>query len=373
MKKTLIKIIIFLSLLLLVQLSFAQDQNRQKASIIMQDRTLSKILEEIKEKYNVNFSFNNNELQPGRKVSLVVNNENLKQVLDKLCIAANLTWQKVGKHIILKSAPAGPRQSPAISISTIRGQVIDRDSKVPISGALIELIDETVLRTVSSELNGDFSIRKQLVGRYTIRVSQQGFLQAQLPGVLLTAGKDIVLTIELTESSRTVKEVLITRSRDNQKAGNELVGVSARAFSVEETSRYAASLSDPARMALSFAGVSNNNDLNNDIVIRGNSPKGLQWRLEGIEINNPNHFGEEGSSGGGVSMISANMLDRSDFLTGAFPEGFTAPGLAGVVEGRAPGTGFTGVGIGGVVTGAVGGGGLSLVGSVGFSSGGVSS
>jgi hypothetical protein len=41
--------------------------------------------------------------------------------------------------------------------------------------------------------------------------------------------------------------------------------------------------------------------------------------MEGVEIPNPNHFAQEGSSGGGVSALSANVLGNSDFLTGAFP------------------------------------------------------
>ncbi|MEL6358302.1 MAG: TonB-dependent receptor, partial [Bacteroidota bacterium] len=55
------------------------------------------------------------------------------------------------------------------------------------------------------------------------------------------------------------------------------------------------------------------------IIIRGNSPRGLLWRMEGIEIPNPNHFSEEGASGGGISALSVNVLANSDFFTGAFP------------------------------------------------------
>ncbi len=95
--------------------------------------------------------------------------------------------------------------------------------------------------------------------------------------------------------------------------------LSARTISVEETKRYAASVNDPARAAMSYAGVATTDDGGNQIVVRGNSPKGILWRLEGIEVPNPNHFGEEGASGGGINILSVNMLDNSDFFTGAFP------------------------------------------------------
>ena len=66
--------------------------------------------------------------------------------------------------------------------------------------------------------------------------------------------------------------------------------------------------------------------------MRGNSPRGLLWRMEGIEIPNPNHFaGSEGSTGGGVSILSANTLTNTDFYSGAFPAEF-GDALSGVFD-----------------------------------------
>ncbi|MEA3446159.1 MAG: TonB-dependent receptor, partial [Bacteroidota bacterium] len=100
---------------------------------------------------------------------------------------------------------------------------------------------------------------------------------------------------------------------------NKMATVSARSFTVEETERYAGSLGDPSRMVSNYAGVAMTNDSRNDIIIRGNSPSGLLWRLDGIEIPNPNHFGAFGTTGGPVSMLNNNLLTNSDFFTSAFP------------------------------------------------------
>ncbi|HWB94000.1 MAG TPA: TonB-dependent receptor, partial [Puia sp.] len=88
---------------------------------------------------------------------------------------------------------------------------------------------------------------------------------------------------------------------------------------------------DPLRMATSFAGVFAPFDGNNNVVIRGNSPTGLLWRMEGVEIPNPNHFSSPASSGGGISILSAQLLANSDFLTGAFPAQF-GDALSGVFD-----------------------------------------
>lgn len=202
---------------------------------------------------------------------------------------------------------------------TVRGRVIDVESQSPLPGANIIVTTTKPAQGTSSDYDGKFRLEEIPVGRHTIVVSFIGYDDFVLKEVLIGSAKEIVLTIPMTETFTTMGEVVLTDQKDNRATQNENITLSARSFSVEETKRYAASINDPARMALSYAGVSSTGDFNNEIVIRGNTPSGLLWRLEGIEIPNPNHFGEEGGSGGGVSILSANMLSNSDFLTGAFP------------------------------------------------------
>ncbi len=95
--------------------------------------------------------------------------------------------------------------------------------------------------------------------------------------------------------------------------------ISARTFSLEEVTRYSGGRNDASRLVSNFAGVSTSNDSRNDIVVRGNSPSGILWRLEGVPIPNPNHFSTLGTTGGPVSALNTNLLKNSDFLTSAFP------------------------------------------------------
>ena len=202
---------------------------------------------------------------------------------------------------------------------TIRGKIIDQESQVPIFGATIIILGTDPIQGASSGVDGSFEIKEVPVGRHSLKISSIGYEEAVIPELLVGSGKEVVLTIRLQEVFTQLNEVVVNSDPEKAQPINEMATVSARSFSVEETQRYAASLNDPGRMVLSFAGVSSNNDASNEIVVRGNSPRGVQWRIEGIEVPNPNHFGEEGSAGGGVSMMSANMMDASDFYTGAFP------------------------------------------------------
>jgi hypothetical protein len=211
---------------------------------------------------------------------------------------------------------------------TVRGRVIDQDGKFPLIGVNIQIQgSHPVIGTVTDE-NGLFHLLKVPVGRITVICSYLGYESKTISNLIIETGKETVLTVELAESVVKVSEVVISGPHKKGEALNEMALLSARSFSVEETKRYAGSMSDPSRMVSAYAGVSSNPEGNNDIVVRGNSPKGILWRLEGVEIPNPNHFSDESTTGGPINVLNSNMLANSDFYTGAF-----APEYGNVLSG----------------------------------------
>ena len=214
----------------------------------------------------------------------------------------------------------------------IRGQVLDKDSKYPIEGANVAVLGgDSIIGDITNK-DGYFKLSVPL-GRVSIRVSYVGYKNAELNEVMVVAGKENNLNIELEEKLTEIKEVVISGKKEEGQgeAQNEFATVSARSFDVEETSRFSGSRDDPARMASNFAGVGAANDARNDIIVRGNSPLGLLWRFEGMDIPNPNHFGGFGSTGGPVSMLNNNTLSRGDFFTSAFPAEY-GDALSGVFD-----------------------------------------
>jgi len=204
-------------------------------------------------------------------------------------------------------------------IQNIRGTVIDKVTQIPLPGASVVLLGTNPIIGTTTNSDGEFKLENIAVGRYNIQISFIGFHSINLKNILLTTGRELVLNIELEEQAFVTEEVVVKARERKDEVINEMATVSARSFSVEETERYAGSLGDPSRMASNFAGVSMINDSRNDIVIRGNSPSGLLWRIDGMEIPNPNHFGASGTTGGPVSIINNNLLINSDFFTSAFP------------------------------------------------------
>jgi len=202
---------------------------------------------------------------------------------------------------------------------TLRGKITDKITLQPLIGVSVHLMPGNSISFTDSL--GRFYFRKIPVGRYRISYSFLGYAKGQVSDIELKSGKEINLTIDLEETPQFLKEVFVTSERAKDRAKNEMAIVSTRQFSVTEANRYAGGFQDPARMSLNFAGVTNaGSDQNNEIIIRGNSPKGLLWRMEGIEIPNPNHFGDgQGSTSGIISMINSTSLANSDFMSGAFP------------------------------------------------------
>ncbi|MCD4680131.1 MAG: carboxypeptidase-like regulatory domain-containing protein, partial [Bacteroidales bacterium] len=214
---------------------------------------------------------------------------------------------------------------------TIRGKVIDKNTRVCLIGANVVLLDSDPLRGSTTDIDGKFKIENVPIGRVGIKVSYLGYSDVILNNLDLASAKELIFNIELEEKIYVGKEAVISGSRDKSAPINRMTTVSTRGFTVEETKRYAGSRNDVARMAANYAGVRGVSDDRNDIIIRGNSPTGLLWRLEGVDIPNPNHYGALGTTGGPVSILNNNLLDNSDFMTAAFPAEY-GNALSGVFD-----------------------------------------
>ena len=214
---------------------------------------------------------------------------------------------------------------------TIRGQVVDAETRFPLEvvTVMIELSDGKVIGDNTDE-QGRYRLEGVPVGRQAIIFRRTGYQEALRDNVEVTSAKEVILNVDLQESAMEMEEVVIGASRTGEVT-NEMATVSAREFSVTETNLYAGSRGEPARMASNYAGVQGADDSRNDIVIRGNSPAGVLYRLDGVNIPNPNHFAIPGTGGGPVTILNNKFLSNSDFFTGAFPAQY-GNGLAGVFD-----------------------------------------
>ncbi len=240
------------------------------------------------------------------------------------------SMKTVALALLFLSAIAGQANSQTIT-QTVRGTVADKQTQITLPGAtVIVKYGQQEVGTITDE-DGNFKFSNIPIGRITLRVSYVGYQESVTQSLSLLSGKELVLNVGLEEKVTQVEGVIVKASASKTNTINKMSSVSARTFTVEETERYAGSRNDVARMASNYAGVSGVNDARNDIIIRGNSPTSLLWRLEGVDIPNPNHYAAFGTTGGPVSMLNNTMLANSDFMTSAFPAEY-GNAIAGVFD-----------------------------------------
>jgi len=201
---------------------------------------------------------------------------------------------------------------------SVKGRVFDNLTEAPLPLANIIVMDTNPLIGTATDIDGNFILEKVSVGRHNIKVTMMGYESYVVNELLISAGQQLILNIPMQQSVMAMEEIVVRIKKDLPL--NTMTTLSSRQFTVEETQRYAGGLDDPARLASSFAGVATPSVVSNGISVRGNSPDGLLWRIEGVEAPNPCHFADLTVVGGGLlTALSSQMMENSDFFTGAFP------------------------------------------------------
>lgn len=224
-----------------------------------------------------------------------------------------IKWSLLALSIILSKLSYAQQLT-----QTIRGTVTDADSKLPLIGVIVKVIGSDPLVGSTTDIEGNFRLEQVKVGRVSVQFSFLGYQTANIPNVVVNSAKEGVLNFEMQELAVKIDEVTVTSIKNKGEATNDMSLIGVRSISTEETNRYAGGFNDPSRITSNFAGVTSTQDGGNDIIVRGNSPKYVQWRLEGTQITNPNHFASQNAAGGAISTLNNNLLATSDFYTGAF-------------------------------------------------------
>ncbi len=327
-KREAIKLSIFILFSVYSTIIKAQEQ---AINISMSDVKLSEILIELKIQSGKSILFNNTNVDQYQNQSIKIENATTEQVLNKILAGKNLQYKIVDEVIIIKPIEKQkPNDDSDKLTQTIKGKVVDKESQISLPGANVIVLSTSPVLGSVTDADGYYKIEKVPIGRYNIQISYVGYNPVMIPEIIVSSGKEVTINVDLKESITSIDELVVRVKKDIPL--NSMASISARSFTVEETRRYAGGMDDPARMVSSFAGVTMGFFGDNAIIIRGNSPKGVLWKLEGVEIPSPNHFAGVNSLGGGVvTVFSSQLMANSDFYTGAFPAEFSNA-LAGVFD-----------------------------------------
>ncbi len=213
---------------------------------------------------------------------------------------------------------------------TINGKILEEGTGQPVPFANVIVLNIEPLMGVTTDSIGNFKIKNVPIGRHTLQVSYVSYQTRQIE-VVLTSLNAAQVEIRLKDDGFDLEGVVITAQEEHGTPKNVMVLTGGRTLNMEEARRYAGGFDDPARLASSFAGVGGSLG-NNGVIVRGNAPKGMLWRMEGVEIPNPNHFADIiAFGGGGLTALSSHLLANSDFLLSAFPAEY-GNALSGVFD-----------------------------------------
>lgn len=218
----------------------------------------------------------------------------------------------------------------SMQAETLRGTVKDAITGEPLIGATVKIVELENVAAIA-DIDGKYQINLSKGGRYTIEANYVGYEPSVTKEILISGAKEVVLDITLRENSTELKEVVV-RPRVNKEATvNPTVLTGGVMLSMEEASRFAGGYNDPARLVMSFAGVSGEAD-GSGLSIHGNAPERMQYRIEGVEVFTPNHFNDLWNAGYGlVSALNSNVIGNSDFFTSTFNANYNNA-LSGVFD-----------------------------------------
>lgn len=310
-------VLIMLILSLFCSIGFSQSDITDKMISVPEfTGNVKALLDIVAKQENVVFAYSDN-VTLTFTITTKIGKVPFKQFLNDIFKNQKIQYKSNGNKIILyptkenENKPAGLKQ-------TVRGTVYDNDTKLPLIGATVVISGSDPLIGTTTDVDGCFRLENIPVGRIDIKISYMGYAEVSAPNIEVISGKEVVLRFEMHEQVLKLNEVTITTDRKRGEATNDLSLLSSRSISVEETKRYTGGMDDPARTVTSYAGVMPTPNGGSDIIVRGNSPKYMQWQLDGVVIASPYHMDDQNASVGTLTALNKYLLTTSDFYTGAF-------------------------------------------------------
>ncbi|HTX88474.1 MAG TPA: TonB-dependent receptor [Bacteroidales bacterium] len=197
----------------------------------------------------------------------------------------------------------------------IKGRVFDHKNNEPVPFANI-IIDGKPTQGTTTDLNGKFTLAGIDPGYVRLVVSSVGYKKYTSPDVLVTNAYPVYQDIPLDQLVVTLEAVDIKPATVTRK---EEAPLSLQTLTIQEIEKSPGSNRDISKVIQSLPGVAPTLANRNDVVVRGGGPSENRYFLDGVEIQNINHFATQGASGGPVGIINVDLVRDLELYTSAFP------------------------------------------------------
>ena len=201
----------------------------------------------------------------------------------------------------------------------ISGKIIDQSTQKAISGANISLDGSG--KGAQSDSLGFFKINQVPLKSYNLSISSVGYKKTKLFNLVLNAGNELFVTVELSPENQELNEVIVTQSRKTARVATLESPLSVQRLTTEEIKSNPGGNFDISKVIQALPGVgggAQGGGFRNDIIIRGGGPNENVYYLDGIEIPVLNHFQTQGSSGGPQGMLNVSFIEDVKLSSSAF-------------------------------------------------------
>ena len=174
--------------------SYAQET---RISLNAENKTVQEVLDQIEEKSDFSFFYNNRHVDLNRRVTVSVDNADIFKVLDTVFTGTNVVYSVVDNRIVLSLK----NELPTITQNVVRimGTIVD-ETGTPVIGANVA-VKGTTNGTIT-DMEGRFSLEVELGA--TLEVSYIGYLTQTVK----VNSKDN-LSITLKEDTKALDEVVV--------------------------------------------------------------------------------------------------------------------------------------------------------------------
>lgn len=205
-------------------------------------------------------------------------------------------------------------ENPAPQPGGIRGVVIDSHTEQALPGVNVYILDSGIGTATDAE--GRFILDRLTPGSYHVRFEMMGYEPQTKLNLPVSPDRYLELTIRLQQTVLELQDIVVTP--DFFKKAKDAV-ISDRSVDFTEIISDPGSSMDVQRMMQTLPSVVSGTDQYNEVIVRGGAPGENLFVMDNIEIPNPNHFGDQGSGGGPISMINPLFISEVDFYAGSFP------------------------------------------------------
>lgn len=196
----------------------------------------------------------------------------------------------------------------------IAGTVRSAQTGKPVAGVVVTV--EGVTSSATTDSLGSYALEDIEPGSHNLLFVHERYEPVRRNDVYVagegTKRVDIDLVARIYQLDKMVVKTTSFRKAPDMTASTKIMNV-------DEILRAPGALTDVQRAVQNLPSVSSGADNVNEVVVRGGTPGENLFVMDNIEIPNPNHFGDQGSGGGVVSLVNPLLVRKVTFNAGAPP------------------------------------------------------